>query len=715
MRVTTLLAPCAAALIALTAPPAGAAEPEAKPETDAAPAAAPAPPPDRTVITARRFSELFTEAPVSVTRVDADAIEAGGFSTAAQASRLAPNVHFVEFSSRRLSFPFMRGVGSGQGEPGVTTFVDEVPMLAVSATALPLLDVARIEFVRGPQGAVWGRNTLGGAIHIATLPPGERASVRAQAVAGSFGLLDLSASGTVPLGQRASVRLSGRFEQRDGYTENTVTGHDVDSRQSGFLRLSLRWHPTDLWDVDLALHGELSRDGGFALGELDALRESPHHIAQDFEGSTRRDVGGATLRLRHHGRGVEVTSITAFGAWSADERADFDFTAIDLVRRHTDESQRQLTQELRFASPRGAELELGEGADLRWMAGISAFYAHAERSSTNAYSDLSAQLGLVPVSGGDVSSGTFDDLGLGLFGQGQLELGRYVDLTLGLRLAAERRAVDSDNHFDVGGAPGQSQRASRDASFVDLLPSLSLAVHPTAGLTTWLGVSRGTRSGGFNLRAPTGFERFGAESSFTIEGGVKAACQDERLVAAVTGFTTWWSDQQLDLFDPQAGGYTANAGRSRSKGVEAELRLRPTEMLSVFGAFGLTEARFERFEAPFGGDVSGRRLPFVPKTTLTLGGQLDVPLGHGLSLVAHLLAYRQGGFEIDPANTRSQASVWLLGARLGLAHPRFRVEGFIENALDERYLQVAFQTAPDRFAAEDAAPRVVGGRASVNF
>lgn len=690
----------------------------AEPQDAEVPAPQAKPAQDRTVISARRFPELLTTAPASVTLVDADTLEDAGYTTVAEASRLAPNLHFVEFSSRRLSFPFMRGVGSGQGEPGVTTFVDEVPMLSVSATALPLLDVARVEFVRGPQGAVWGRNTLGGAIHITTRPPGDRPTVSAAGTVGSHGLLDLSASGTVPLGERASVRLSGRFEQRDGYSDNTVTGHDVDSRRSGFLRLSLAWHPTALWDVDLSAHGELSRDGGFALSDLDALEAKPHTVSHDFEGHTRRDLAGATLRIRHYAPAVEVSSVTAFGVWSADETADFDFMAVDLVRRATDESQFQVTEELRFASPRGVAKALGADASLRWHAGVSGSYAHSDRASTNSYSELSAQLGLVPVAGDDFGGGQLQDLGLGLFAQSELRLGSFADITVGLRLDAERRSLHSETRYDVGGAPGQAQEADRHAGFLQMLPALSVALHPTPHLTTWLGVAGGSRSGGFNLRAPAGFERFDSESSTTVELGAKMSGAGERFLASVVGFQTWWSDQQLDLFDPQAGGYTANAGRSRSQGLEGELRVRPLparDALEIFGAFGLAEAKFERFESPFDGDVAGRRLPLVPRSTVTLGAQAKIPLAKGLALQARLETLRQGSFFVDAANTREQKAVWLLDARLGLSHPRFRAEAFIRNALDVAYVQVAFQTAPGRFAAENAAPRVVGGRVALNF
>jgi iron complex outermembrane receptor protein len=532
--------------------------------------------------------------------------------------------------------------------------------------------------------------------------------------------LDLAASGTVKLGEEASVRLTGRFEQRDGYSENTVDGDDVDSRRSGFLRLSLSWHPTAQWDIDLSAHGELSRDGGFALADLDALEAKPHTVTQDVDGHARRDLAGATLRLRHHARAVEVTSVTALGVWRADEAADFDFTGLDLVRRDTAESQLQLTQELRLSSAPGGDRALGQGASLRWNAGLSGFYGRAERASTNTYGALAAQLGLVPVAGGDLSGGTFTDLGLGLFGQAELRLGRFVDVTVGLRMDASRRRLASENRFDVAGlpAPGPSQTGERSAGFVQWLPSLTLALHPTEHLTAWLGLARGSRSGGFNLRAPAGFERFGAEASLSLEAGAKMACLDDRLFVAATAFTTWWSDQQLDLFDPQAGGYTANAGRSRSRGVEVELRVRPfenVEILELFGAFGVADAVFERFEAPFDGDVAGKRLPLIPETTLTLGADAALPLGRRFALTVRASVLRQGRFALDPGNTRFEDAVWLLDARLGLSHPRFRVEGFVQNALDEAYVQVAFQTAPGRFAAESAAPRVIGARASVDF
>ena len=137
--------------------------------------------------------------PQSLTVVSDEQLRDAGATSIREAAFHVPNLNMVEFSARRLSFPFVRGIGSGQGDPAVATYVDGVPQLSPSSTNLPLLNVERIEFLRGPQGTLYGRNALGGVIHVVTRKPSNAWGFRAEGTLGAYALRELRLLGSVPI------------------------------------------------------------------------------------------------------------------------------------------------------------------------------------------------------------------------------------------------------------------------------------------------------------------------------------------------------------------------------------------------------------------------------------------------------------------------------------------------------------------------------------
>src|SRR5688572_10105683 len=192
--------------------------------------------PDDTVVTARKLSEPLADVPLSVSTLAGRELELERLLTVRDAAARVPNVFVSEFTSRRLSFPFVRGVGSGLGDPAVITYVDDVPQFGFGGTNLPLVAVERLEFLRGPQGTLYGKNALGGLIHVRGRRPGAEPRAVIGAGTGNDDLRELSGSYSGPLGPGLSGDLGLFSSQRDGYTTNNLTGDDVDDRDGTFGR-----------------------------------------------------------------------------------------------------------------------------------------------------------------------------------------------------------------------------------------------------------------------------------------------------------------------------------------------------------------------------------------------------------------------------------------------------------------------------------------------
>jgi iron complex outermembrane receptor protein len=670
-------------------------------------------------VTARRWTELVQEVPQSVTVIGADTIRDAGITSIAEAAQLVPNLHMTEFTSRRLSFPTFRGISTGVGDPSVTTYVDGVPQLQIGSTNITLLDVDRIEFLRGPQGTLFGRNSIGGVIQLETARPSNTLTVHGSTTWGNYDLREHALSFSGPLVEdRLFVTLSGLYSERDGYTKNDVTGNRVDDRRSTFGRGKLLFTPDDRNEFQFITYHERSRDGGFALGFLDRIRDRDHHIAVDFEGDADRDIASYALTWTHEADAFEVTSVSSYVDWDIDEQSDFDFSPIDGIRRTTEESQDYFYQEVRLASPDDAPLELDDRGTLKWLVGTTFFTSSSDRSAANESRPGGAGILFPPFAvGTDSDRGDFDDDGIAVFGQATLTIDDRLDLSAGLRYDYEDKEADITNAFETGGFPVFSTRTSRDDSYDEFSPTFSVALRPSDDVMLYARAARGFKAGGFNLRAPAGEESFDTETSWSYELGLKSTILGGRVTFNAAFFYIDWEDLQLSLFDVASGGYVDNAGDATSAGFELELAAAVTEGLDVFASYGRTDATFDEFTDQFGTDVAGNDLAFVPESTASVGAQLGGSFGNGVDWFARAEYQRVGTYPLDAGNLESE-DYDLANFRLGIAWRNLRVEGWMRNAFDDDYVLVAFQPSPfdpTTFVGENGAPQTYGVSLSLRF
>src|SRR5688500_11476609 len=223
-------------------------------------------------------------------------LTSSGITNITDASSYSPNTYFADLSARKISNARFRGIGSSPANPGVTTYIDGVPQLNTNTSSIEFLDIEQVEFVRGPQSGLFGRNTLGGLINVNSVRPSLHDWHGAVAVPiGNFGSRDIRANVTGPLTSRMAFSLALGHASRDGFTENTLTGNDLDSRSATFGKGQLLWSPNARWETRLILNAERARDGDYGLRDLAALRTHEYETQRDFEGETERDIRGLTF------------------------------------------------------------------------------------------------------------------------------------------------------------------------------------------------------------------------------------------------------------------------------------------------------------------------------------------------------------------------------------------------------------------------------------
>jgi iron complex outermembrane recepter protein len=680
-----------------------------------------APPPlvlPTVIVTAQKEPVDLQKVPASVTAVPAETLWDAKISSVADAALYAPNVWFNEFTARKLSNAFFRGVGSSPANPGVTTYIDGVPQLNANASSIEFTGIEQVEFVRGPQSALFGRNALGGVINIASEKPSlAEWGGNLYAPFGNFATREIRTSASGPLTDRLALGFSFGHSARDGFTVNDVTGNDVDFRSATFGKAQALWTPSKLWETRVIVSGERARDGDYALGDLEAVRDNPFHVAHDFEGHTDRDVFNTTIHNRYEGGALSLTSTTGFVNWSTEDETDLDYTPFPAAVRRNNEEAFQFTQEVRVASPAAAPVALSPDAAIKWQAGLFFFSQNYDQNAVNSLAPFTIPQIPQPL---DQTSplAELDDRGFGLYGQGTLTLNSNLDVTFAGRFDHERKQALLESFYTPPLIPGSVVDA--EESFSNFSPQVSVAYRFQPDAMAYASVGSGYKAGGFNPASPPGSEGYDEEHTLNVEGGIKSTWAGGRVLANATLFFIDWSDLQLNLPNPfvPAQYYIANVDGASSRGIELELTARPTQGLDVFSSFGYARARFDDGTQSSGADVSGNRLPIAPEYTFNLGAQFSHALTNSLSLYGRgeLTAY--GSFHYDDLNREEQEAYSLANFRAGVRTRLVFGEVWIKNAFDTKYVPLAFPypgLAPSGFVGEAGRPRTYGVSGGLTF
>lgn len=671
------------------------------------------------IVTAPKEPTDIKDVPASVTAVDSETLTAAGVRIVSDAALFSPNAFFSEFTARKGSNARFRGIGASPANPAVTTYIDGVPQLNANSSSVELLDIQQIEFVRGPQSPLYGRNALGGIINITSQRPSlSQWSGNVVAPFGNQSARELRASAAGPVSGSIGLGFAIGAQARDGFTVNEVTGNDLDSREATFGKAQLLWAPAQNWEARVLFSKERDRDGDYALGDLDLLRSRPFVVQRDYEGYTHRDVTNTTILLRGDGERLSFTSSTGFVSWETEDATDLDYTPLPLATRTNHEQDFQFTQEVRVASPPNAPVQLTDAIAMKWQVGTMIFTQGYDQLAVNQLAPFVLSP-LVPFGVSQYSpDSSLDDVGIGVFGQATFTFHEKLDLTAGARYDYEDREARLDTYFSPAIAQGISVTGQED--FSNTSPQVAATYRVTPDVAVYGTLSQGFKAGGWNPASPPGSESYGEEHAWHVEGGVKGTFAGGRMAASAAFFNIDWSDLQLNVPNPfvPAQYYISNVGEAASRGIEFEVQARPHRTTQVFGNVGYTNARFGDNTTSSGVDVSDNRIPNTPNYTAGLGAHVEGPVTSAITVFGRAEAVFYGDMEYDDLNTARQDAYSLVNLRGGVRWRMLLAEAWMRNAFDTRYVPIAFAYpgfAPSGFIGEQGRPRTFGVTAGFVF
>jgi iron complex outermembrane recepter protein len=669
--------------------------------------------PEITVTAMKMGESKLQQTPLAVSALPADTLDRAHATDAHDLVQLVPSLQVAQTDA--YAQIFLRGVGSNNvfngSDPSVTVHVDGVYYARPFMQFADFLDVQRVEVLRGPQGTLYGRNSIGGTINIISRQPGDNVEASAAVGGGNFSTLDASGylSGPILEG-KLSASLAASHNEHDAYRDNIVPGgKGVDDSDSDAFRGQLRFTPfesiTAITRADYASRDENIVGFSILQQPFNAMTNS---ILGDFDKVALNLPNRSAVNLWGVSQEVQVEftdtlqlrSITAYRENSIGAQEDGDATDQSLTEVRLGERQHQFSEELNL---------VGKLARLDYLFGVFYFTEDAQTSSSVT----------LPAAGvfADFRPETNTD-SVGIFTQGTYHFSDQWAFTAGARYSDEDKDFGQRiTRFRIatGAVVGAPVVYSGTRSFNSVTPKASLSWAPTADIMLYVSATRGFKSGGFNFNSANPSQGFNPETLWSYEVGAKTQWLERRVQANFTGFHYDYKDLQVSSFITAGQTDITNAATAKVDGIELELLAMPIQPLRLSANVTWLDAKYDSYpNAPVPGGVlnaSGNRLNYSPKYSGSARGEYTFKLanGGGAYIGADYSWYDDAFYTAANNPIVGQEAYGVVNAALGYRSPdaRWTAEVYGRNLGDEDYLTNVY-TASVVPAGIPGAPRTYG-------
>jgi|TARA_B100001964_G_scaffold177608_1_gene195766 iron complex outermembrane receptor protein len=734
---------------------------------------------EEVIVTAQKREENLQDTPISVTAFTADAIEVLGFRQSVDITAQTPNFSVgYPNGDTGVPAPFMRGVGLNDfgvlNQGPIAAYTDQTYISSNAAQIFQLLDVERVEVLRGPQGTLYGRNATGGAVNYVSRRPTLEWDGWARAGGGSWGSTKLEGAVGGPIGDKTAFRVSLLKSDSDGWMKNRLTGNDQQGIDELAWRVLLESEATENLNILVNVHGGKTQsdspqyrhlgvweaDGsgnmcsngdilagncvdifGYSeqaayttLNGVDVPATPGYDEANyDFEERNDTDFWGASVTLDWAVSGYVITSITSYDEMDDFRPEETDDGPNDILTGELAVDQETFSQEFRIAL---------QTDNVSWIAGL--YYLNDEATDNTAF-DILRDFRPFFV-GDDVScsapagnpggfcpeefifktkSGTKQEItSTALYVDASIKLTERLTFNGGLRYTDEEIDHASYFFFDESEAgfparPGFPDSASND--YKNVSGRLLLDFQMTDDLLFYGGISTGFKAGGIQSTSD-GIAPYDEEELVSYEIGFKTMLVDGRVRFNGSVFRYDYSDLQVFAFVIVDGiGFStiSNAADATNFGAELELQWLPTDNLFVNLGLGILNTEYEDFILP-SGDFSGNEITMSPELTLNGLIQYDIQLGDNGVITLQTDFNYQDEVWFDALNNPllSEDAYWLWNARVSWTSTdeKWEVAAFGRNLGDEQYMVYAFDLSFFGFNEEMlGTPRAYGIDATFRY
>jgi outer membrane receptor protein involved in Fe transport len=618
------------------------------------------------IVTSRKREENLQRVPLSISAFTARTIQDAGMADIKDVADFTPNFSFRESFGRTFDRPVLRGMSNILGNPNTGIFIDGA-FVSGSISSVDLQNVERVEVIKGPQAALYGRATFAGAVNYITKQPSNEFEGKVTGTIAEHDQYEAFGSVSGPLIRDVlAAYVSARYYTYGGEYENVGTGGGKPGAEESYsVNAAFRLTPADGLDATLRVSYAKDNDDHIAFHLQNATRNNcffnaprnyfcgvvdvPETVALNLE--TLPDPGLERRTFRSNlnigytfANGYELRTQFAFTDEDTDTQRDNDFrdTRTNPFFPRVVQIESFRTWDKGFFRDYSGEVRLSSPTDnaFRWLVG-GYYYKEKVRTKTSGGAAI-----------GRFTRGTPDDTrNLAAFGSVEYDILDTLTATAEVRAAWDRKSTQT-----ISTAGGVLRTADLSETFDSVTPRFTLNYSVSDSTILYASLSKGNKPGGFNTglqdanisdaeRARLAeFDTFEEERSWNYEIGAKTSLLDDRLIFNVSGFYIDWSKQQLSTSAAvvrtgqpfSTVPLIVNAGKTEVKGLEIQLSAQPTDWLTVQAGYGLADAKFKEYDDPeqlqlFGNaSAKGFRTPNAPKHTFNASATVRVPLSDSI-------------------------------------------------------------------------------------
>lgn len=612
-----------------------------------------------------------------------------------------PNFYMPDYGSYANTPVYIRGIGTKSKGSAVGFYVDGVPHFESSAFNIDLSDIAAVNVFRGPQGTLYGRNTIAGIINVYTHNPLDYQRTRIKVGYGRYNDFIAQASNYAKISEKFGISTAASYHHNDGMFTNHFLNEKADKLNEGEGRIGFYWRPTTNWLLHLNSTLTYSEQNGYPYAPYDIVKDELLPISYNRNSTYRRLISSTGLNAQYENNHISFNSQTSYQFIKSHQGLDQDFTPQDVYFVDNSYHQNMLSQELTLKS--------NDKGRYQWIVGLFGMLLHSNQFAETSYFTR------------DFSTPTTyknPTAGYAIYHQSSYNIWRGMSATVGLRFDYEhaKTTYNQDKTTLSTGVTTHAKDFVSSASFRQFTPKFTLQYLTNKDNLYYISITRGYKPGGFNTIFKTDAERsYDPEYSWNYEVGTRLKFFNGRLTAEADLFYIDWRHMQTTYTVPGVGNVIANAGHTDSKGFELSLAYHPIKSLQLNLNYGYTHARYLEYKKSAREDFSGNRLPMVPNHTLSLNGTYTImPAGWFDKIIFNTGLTGLGRIYWADDNIVRQNFYATLNAKVSLTKGIFTWEIWGKNLTATDYMAYGFKASQGNYA-QRGKPLTFGTAVSVSF
>lgn len=647
---------------------------------------------DEVTVNASKNNLKLKETPIAVSILNFKELENNKVEKMSDLSGLTPNFYMPEYGSKLTTPIYIRGIGSRINAPSVGLYVDYVPYFEKSSFQFDFFDVKKIEILRGPQGTLYGKNSMGGLINLLTLSPQNYQGTRIKASAGNFGVYQVTAGHYTKLTDQWATSITGNYTHNDGFFQNNFTQDFVDNLDSYGLRNRIIFTPSKPLQIENIASFENSKQGGYPYSVYNFNTQTFNPINYNRYSSYDRKLFSDALHLEVTNKKWKLTNTASFQYLKDAQLIDQDFTPSDLYFVRQFQDQKTFSNEMTAQS--------NTSKKYKWLIGIFGFHQGF---------DNSADAEIYPQKLWYEKINDKNSMGAALFHQSTYNFNERISLTAGLRYDYE----ESKLHYLYKGIKNNVPLSPIDTVYNKLkdkvlLPKLALNIN-LGKSAVYLSYTTGYKPGGYNAT----FERpedlmFRNEMSDNYEMGTKQTFGKNKFSLDTSFFLTYLKNQQISQTVPSGRGiYLTNAGTSLNYGLEMVLRMRDIQGWQGTISYGSTHAQILEYVVDANINYNNNTTPYVPNSMLFAEISKLIPIKNNDFQLS--MSYNRIGKQYwDLKNLYVQNPYYLLNSKLSYTKGKWTTGLWGKNLSNAGYNVYSFEIANLNTYAQQGKPRTYG-------